>query len=56
MQVGSRPRHSRQRSGRNRFRWGRMLAYPPAARRFSRRLTRLTMAVVPLGVDARTEE
>jgi hypothetical protein len=34
MQVGSRPRHSRQRSGRNRFRWCRMLAYPPAARRF----------------------
>jgi len=26
MQVGSRPRYSRQRSGRNRFRWGRMLA------------------------------
>jgi hypothetical protein len=34
MQVGSRPRHSRQRSGRNRFRWCRMLAYPLAARRF----------------------
>src|SRR6516165_920348 len=29
MQVGSRPRHSR-----NRFRWCRLLAYPPAARRF----------------------
>ena len=29
MQVGSRPRHSR-----HRFRWCRLLAYPPAARRF----------------------
>ena len=57
MQVGSRPRHSRQRSGRNRFRWCRMLAYTLRPRAGSdRRLTRLTIAVVPLGVDARTVE
>ena len=57
MQVGSRPRHSRQRGGRNRFRWCRMLAYPPAARRFRpEAYSRLAIAVVPLGVDARTVE
>ena len=56
MQVGSRPRHSRQRSGRNRFRWCRMLATLRPRAGSDRSLTRLTIAVVPLGVDARTVE